>query len=350
MAAAHDWASSTVYNNNNASANDPSSASPQQDDAPDDPKARLRSIPPWIITPDLRDKQQAPQPPPLLQPQTPVIPHHQYLPEAQRGRTARGRRWDHLRDAEPAMLDQTLEQSSARWLTFMLSGPQYRPSETNGATMMPDEWMEENVPFWTADQQMMEEHEQREKHRSFLLDVARRRGSINKAKGTILKNPFVPLLFRTITAAFTLAALGLSAQVYHQTRAANRTESCRQRASTYIALAVDAVAIPYIIYITRDEYTSKPLGLRSATAKTSLLLVDLYFIVFYSSTLSLAFDALTDSRWACYSAGNSTCIQSSSICKSQTGLVAVLLVALVAWIVTFSISVLRVVKRLRPDE
>lgn len=92
------------------------------------------------------------------------------------------------------------------------------------------------------------------------------------------------------------------------------------------------------------------LGLRSATAKTSLLLIDLYFVVFYSSNLTLAFASLTDSRWACYSSENSTCNRSDAICHSQSGLVSVLFVALVAWLITFSISVLRVVKRLRPDE
>lgn len=165
-----------------------------------------------------------------------------------------------------------------------------------------------------------------------------------------MKNPFVPLLFRTITATFTIAALALGARVFSQTKTQAEIDQCDQRASTYISIVVDAIAVPYIIYITWDEYTSKPLGLRSATAKTALLLVDLYFIVFYSSTLSLAFQALTDTRWACYSNKDSTCTQSLNICRSQRGLAAVLLVALVAWMTTFSISVLRVVKRLRPDE
>ena len=94
------------------------------------------------------------------------------------------------------------------------------------------------------------------------------------------------------------------------------------------------------------------LGLRSATAKTSLLLTDLYFIVFYASNLTLAFDALTDPRWACYQGDDAraTCSLNTHLCRSQSGLVAVLLVALMAWLITFSISVLRVVKRLRPDE
>ncbi|KAG8627246.1 hypothetical protein KVT40_004729 [Elsinoe batatas] len=346
---AQDWASSTVNNNHNTDSPD----TKHNEEQDDDPRPQLRSIPPWIITPDQHDRRsQLVQP--LLRPQTPVIPHHQYLPESQRGnRTGRGRRWDHLRDAEPAMLDQTLHESSARWLPFMLSGPQYKSTEVQGSQVMSDEWMEENMPIFASNYDTGEDEHKEEKHRSFLFDAARRRGSVNKAKGTILKNPFVPLVFRLITAIFTLAALGLGARVYKETSDLNSEvqEGCTQRASTYIAIIVDTIAVPYIIYVTLDEYTSKPLGLRSATAKTALLLIDLYFIVFYSSNLALAFDALTDTRWACYDSGRQqTCPRDPGICHSQTGLSAVLLVALITWCITFSISVLRVVKRLRPDE
>jgi hypothetical protein len=95
--------------------------------------------------------------------------------------------------------------------------------------------------------------------------------------------------------------------------------------------------------------TSSRLGLRSATAKVSLLLIDLYFIVFYSSNLSLALDSLDDPRWACYDNESflSNCPNSTKICQSQKGLTGVLVVALVAWLFTFMISVLRVVERLR---
>jgi len=92
------------------------------------------------------------------------------------------------------------------------------------------------------------------------------------------------------------------------------------------------------------------LGLRSATAKVSLLLVDLFFIVFYSSNLSLALDALDDPRWACFDHNESllsNCPASPRICRSQQGLSGVLVVALMAWLFTFVISVLRVVERLR---
>jgi hypothetical protein len=110
--------------------------------------------------------------------------------------------------------------------------------------------------------------------------------------------------------------------------------------------------------LTTTNTQSYRLGLRSAVAKTSLLLCDLYFIVFSASNLSLAFDALFDRRWACYEdafkpVGDAqvripaTCPDNPSICYKQKALGGVLFISLVAWLTTFSISVMRVVEKLR---
>jgi len=90
-----------------------------------------------------------------------------------------------------------------------------------------------------------------------------------------------------------------------------------------------------------------------------LLLVDLFFIVFSASNLSLAFDALFDHRWACYddqyeivgdaNQAPATCPDNPGICYKQKALSSVLFVGLCAWLFTFSISVMRVVEKLRPD-
>jgi hypothetical protein len=76
----------------------------------------------------------------------------------------------------------------------------------------------------------------------------------------ILKNPFVPLVFRLIVLTFTVAALGLGARVFHEANAVNRSGEgpCSKRASTYMAIILDSAAVPYIGYITWDEYLSKP--------------------------------------------------------------------------------------------
>jgi hypothetical protein len=89
-----------------------------------------------------------------------------------------------------------------------------------------------------------------------------------------------------------------------------------------------------------------------------LLLCDLYFIVFSASNLSLAMDTLFDHRWACYDeqltvvGGQginvpATCPDNPGICSEQKALSGLLFVSLIAWLITFSISVIRVVEKLR---
>jgi hypothetical protein len=48
--------------------------------------------------------------------------------------------------------------------------------------------------------------------------------------------------------------------VFHEADAVNRQGEgpCSKRASTYMAIIVDSAAVPYILYITWDEYLSKP--------------------------------------------------------------------------------------------
>lgn len=210
---------------------------------------RINSIPPWVSVIDAPTQSAT-----LLTPPTSALPaQHQYLPAPQNDKP-RGRKWDHCRDAEPAMLDQPLADSSARWIPYMRSGPQPRASDIAGSRLMSQDWMDANFPGWTA----------AETDHDILIEkpsLWRRRGFIAGFKRKLLKNPFVPLVFRLIVAIFSLAAMGLGARLWHQTdntSAANPDTGCNQRASTYMALILDCIAIPYIIYVTRDEYTSAP--------------------------------------------------------------------------------------------
>lgn len=169
-------------------------------------------------------------------------------------------------------------------------------------------------------------------------------------KRMILKSPLVPLIIRLSVLSLSAFALGLSASIFALSSNPRPILpgadpiSCAQQPSTYLALCFDAVAIIYILYITVDEYTSKPLGLRSASAKMRLIFFDLIFIVFDSANMSLAYDSLNDDRWACFdieSLSYSTCYESKAICQRQKGLTAVLFIALLAWLGTFAISTLR---------
>lgn len=62
--------------------------------------------------------------------------------------------------------------------------------------------------------------------------------------------------------AFSGASLGISATLYENIRAVNTDDDvdnqCAPRASTFMAIAVGCVAIPYVCYVTWDEYMSKP--------------------------------------------------------------------------------------------
>jgi hypothetical protein len=142
------------------------------------------------------------------------------------------------------------------------------------------------------------------------------------------------LVFRFFILFNSVIALGLGAGIYQQPY----KDQCDRGGSTYLAIVVDAVAIPYTAYIAYDEFFSKPIGLRKPSSKLRLLLLDLFFIVFEGSNVALAFEALTDNSYAC--SEKSLCARKKT-CDMQKGMVAVLMVALVAWLLTFVMSLSR---------
>lgn len=143
---------------------------------------------------------------------------------------------------------------------------------------MSEAWMDENMPHLTSAWHAAEPEKPEEKIKGLWLFTPERRSKtfahikvfVNYTlylcclliflQRIILKNPFVPLVFRLIVLSFTVAALGLGARVFHEADAVNRQGDgpCSKRASTYMAIVLDSVAVPYIGYITWDEYLSKP--------------------------------------------------------------------------------------------
>lgn len=240
------------------------------------------AIPPWVQV--AHTAEEAERIRRLKDPPNAIYATHNYLPAPQhkpQQHKAPGRKWDHLRDAEPALLDQPLDVSSARWLPYMLSGPRYPEAER--ARLMSDEWMEENMPgmgpSWRTHAEAEAELAEKERAKGFwMFHAAGRRNAYtrtevrrlfvedvqmrsNGLQRTILKNPFVPLVFRLIVFTFTVAALGLGARVFAEADKQNKHQSqigCVQRASTYMAIILDSIAVPYILYVTWDEYMSKP--------------------------------------------------------------------------------------------
>jgi len=137
-----------------------------------------------------------------------------------------------------------------------------------------------------------------------------------------------------IVLATSTIALGLSTSIHHLSDKYLYT----QNPSTTMAVVVDVVAIPYILYVTWDEYTGKPLGLRSAKTKIRLVLLDVFFIIFESANLALAFAALADDNGSCRDAVNGF---NFVICSRVKALCAILMLALISWSATFSVSIFR---------
>ncbi|KAK5700701.1 hypothetical protein LTR97_005218 [Elasticomyces elasticus] len=338
-----------------------------------------QSIPPWVHVNDGRlsadDARLLPKHPGHTVPNS-----RHYKPPPTNYKT--GRKWDHLRSASPPLLSAPIAEHQERWRDFMYSGPNHLEQQSR-ARVVDQAWLDEHMPYLNQDEWIAQDAEaqaERQEHDApkgfrglmyggkWLISPERQERTVRLFWRLLLKNPFIPLAFRLSTLAFSGAALAIAAtirvNVNHVNSDNDDQNQCATRASTYMALCVGCVAIPYVGYVTWDEYMSKPLGLRSVPAKVLLLLCDLYFVVFSASNLSLAFDALFDHRWACYNetfallgdGGHqlvynvpATCPNNPHICRKQQALSAILLISLIAWLMTFSISVMRVVEKLRPD-
>ncbi|KAF2456082.1 exocyst complex component Sec5-domain-containing protein [Lineolata rhizophorae] len=373
----------------------------------------VRTLPPWIRSVE-DDEDELPAPP-----YPSHAAHHHYLP-APKPNAVPGRAYDHERERTPVTISSPMSENASKWQRFahattvrglgggiglgtgydddvgsggsggfFMSGgggvasagtsPERRTTTDGpdgGVSVMPhsevvdDNWLRQNMPdlekpWQPEDLALLDRERSGGTGRHYWLFSPRgRRAKLKQWRRTLLRNPMVPLLVRLTVLMFSVLAMALAAAIFNK---ANQS-GCSRGSSTWLALVVDAVAIAYTCCITWDEYTSKPLGLRSPRAKMRLIFLDLFFIVFDSANLSLAFEALTDERWACRSGiiaddaaplpsengepisqaaidNLTTCPFNHYICVRQKALTATLLIALLAWLVTFAISTLRVVER-----
>jgi hypothetical protein len=107
----------------------------------------------------------------------------------------------------------------------------------------------------------------------WLISPERQERSVRLFWRLLLKNAFVPLVFRLTVMAFSCAALGIASTILQAVQSNNQdrdpNNQCAPRASTYMGIIVPTIAIPYIAYVTWDEYTSRPLVLPTLLAIAS---------------------------------------------------------------------------------
>ncbi|KAF6220666.1 hypothetical protein HO133_003099 [Letharia lupina] len=294
----------------------------------------VRTIPSWVHTLDEEDEDLLATAPSL--PHTPAgaliaqetsttIAAHNQQPGPSRGRL-----YDHERKWTPPLARDAVRESGSRWRAFASSSA-YPTISAEGGEIVTEEWLQQNGPDYSRPWLAGASDGDPEKDPAGLYRFrAKRRAWYVRAQRTVLRNPIVPMIIRMNVWLFSAVALALACSIHHITDKNPRDISATP--STNMAIVVDAVALVYLLYITYDEYSGKPLGLRPAKAKMRLIFLDLFFIVFDSANLSLAFEAIK---------GNCE----SQVCSRQKALASVLLIALIAWLLTFSISVMRLVER-----
>ncbi|KAF3904846.1 hypothetical protein ABW20_dc0105557 [Dactylellina cionopaga] len=216
----------------------------------------VRTVPTWVQR--YEDEGELVEQVPVLPPPT----HH---------RTAQKSVWDNRRDNAPVTpTPRPAASEGSRWRSFAehssgrpFTSASERKDLENGAV-----WGDDGLSNpWLANQNEVGGEDPEEKTKEiFGISAKRRQIWYKRLHLILLNNPMVPLTFRAIIWVLSLCALSFSASIY----VLSKNNHTPQLPSTVLAIVVDAVALIYIIYITYDEYSGKPLGLRSPKAKIRL--------------------------------------------------------------------------------
>lgn len=315
----------------------------------------MRTLPAWIQDAEEGDIDDI-DPSYLDAPDVAFLAQHNHSPST----TRRSGGYTDYR-AHPTSAGDWRPERTSRWISFGRAS--VYPRENFNNEKVEPEWLNEHFTDysqpWLANHSEDGDEEDMSRYRAFRK---KRQTWYKRFQFTILRNPFIPLAFRLTVIIFACTAIGLGVTIYRETNKiraclsqapGSRTRACRDRVgndrvdyyqdpSALMAIIVDVVSVVYTSYITYDEYFSKPLGLRKARAKVRLVLLDLFFIVFQAANLSLSFESLTVDEGACAVGDEpSTYMRFDKVCSRQQSLSGVLLVSLVAWLLTFSVSVLR---------
>ncbi|KAK2744172.1 hypothetical protein FQN57_004432 [Myotisia sp. PD_48] len=291
-----------------------------------------RSIPAWV---KITDESEATTPLFPTQPDNAFVASHHYTTQ-EKQRELRAEEGTVKSDAGEA----TQRHQESRWRAFTRSIAY--PGQPTEETVVDAEWLNANFGDYSGPWQGHLDEKDTESGQT--LDFKQRRKRwFKRSERTLLLSPIVPLIIRLTVFVFALIALALGGSIRYNANKYDRP----QGPSADMAIIVDAIALVYLVYITYDEYMGKPLGLRPAGAKIGLIFLDLLFIVFASANLSLAFESLSDISGSCTTSEINQIVdpRNDMICERQMALASVLLIVLIAWVMTFTISLLRVVER-----
>lgn len=174
----------------------------------------------------------------------------------------------------------------------------------------------------------------------WLLDVNRKTwgDTLNRI---VLYNNWLPLILRLLLIICCACALGMACTIYQKTH--HHSGVLEQQPLTIMAICVQLIAMAYLFYIAYDEFTGKPLGLRSPNEKLKYILLDMLFIILLLANLALAFNTLYDSQWVCE--GDPGHGISNLICRRQRAVAAFLFLVVIFWVVGFILSTTRIIAR-----
>ncbi|KAK4099331.1 hypothetical protein N658DRAFT_560437 [Parathielavia hyrcaniae] len=241
----------------------------------------------------------------------------------------RGRKWDHLRSAEPVIVPRfTRAAQESQWRSYVLSS-RYGRLPNEEAQILDPEVLDKLQPGLNGPVDVPD------LYGAMGRKPTRTRVLYKRLWRIMLRHPLVPLAFRLTVLLTSIVALALGVKIYQLEHKNGENDGSSELAQAIVAIVVDTVAIPYIGYMTWDEYTGKPLGLRATTQKISLVLMDLFFIIFKSASTALAFEALIYHN----SGDRETRQYSQALASFQV-------IGLMAWSLTLSVSVFRLVQKL----
>ncbi|KAK7432683.1 hypothetical protein QQZ08_000893 [Neonectria magnoliae] len=244
----------------------------------------------------------------------------------------RGRKWDHLRSNEPVIVSgfqpaTRSTQPSLAWQTFVQSSAYGHMPNENSAVVDVDVLDKLQPNFGNPAFQPYNVLDARIPRKKRALAPYKRVWNM------VIRHSLSPLVFRLTVMVTSMVALGIAARI-HQIEDVDSNDTAEETQSI-VAVAVDCVAIPYLGYMIWDEYTGKPLGLRSAVSKFSLILLDLFFIIFKSASTALAFESLVYHN-----------LEHASVRNLSKALAAFMLIGLITWTMNFAVNIFRTVERL----